>query len=157
MSNELPLRPCVGICLFNEDGHVFIGERLDNPGAWQLPQGGIDDGETPEDAFFREMKEEVGTDKAKILKILDRPLSYRLPPHLMGKLWGGRYGGQEQTWVAARFTGSDDDIDIYAHNPPEFGAWQWAPLDKILGLIVPFKRKTYEEVIEAFREIMITD
>lgn len=158
MSDELPLRPCVGICLFNQDGHVFIGERLDNPGAWQLPQGGIDEGETPEDAFFREMKEEVGTDKAKILKIHDKVLSYHLPPHLMGKLFGGRYGGQAQTWIAGRFTGTDDDIDIYAHNPPEFNAWQWASLDEVLDLIVPFKRKTYEEVIEAFLPLSkITD
>lgn len=150
----LPYRPCVGITLFNADGKVFVGERLDNPGAWQMPQGGIDEGEDIETAFFREMKEEIGTGKADILKIMDRTLSYPLPPHLLGKLWGGRWGGQEQTWVAARFTGTDTDINIYAHNPPEFGRWQWAALDDVLDLIVPFKRNTYREVIAAFRDII---
>ena len=106
MNEQLPYRPCVGITLFNENGHVFVGERLDNPGAWQMPQGGIDQGETTEDAFFREMKEEIGTASAKILKIHDKPLRYDLPPYLLGKLWGGRWGGQEQIWIAARFTGA---------------------------------------------------
>lgn len=151
---KLPYRPCVGITLFNADGNIFVGERLDNPGAWQMPQGGIDDGEDIETAFFREMREEIGTDKAEILKIMDRKLSYALPPHLLGKLWGGRWGGQEQTWVAARFTGADADIDIRAHNPPEFGRWQWVALDEVLNLIVPFKRNTYREVIREFEGLL---
>ncbi len=150
--DDLPYRPCVGIALFNSEGRVFVGERLDNPGAWQFPQGGIDEGESVETAFFREMKEEVGTDKANILRIHDKKLRYRLPPHLKGRLWNGKWGGQEQTWVAARFTGTNADIDIFAHNPPEFKAWQWIHPRKVLDLIVPFKRHTYEEVLEAFRE-----
>lgn len=152
MQTELPYRPCVGITLFNENGHVFVGERLDNPGAWQMPQGGIDQGETAEDAFFREMQEEIGTASAEILKIHDEPLRYDLPPHLLGRLWGGKWCGQEQIWIAARFTGKDSDIDIYAHNPPEFKAWQWVSLDGVLDLIVPFKRDTYLKVISAFAE-----
>lgn len=147
----LPYRPCVGITLFNPNGHVFVGERLDNPGAWQMPQGGIDEGESIEDAFFREMNEEIGTDQADILHIMDQPLRYDLPPHLMGRLWNGKYRGQEQTWVAARFTGNDADINIHAHRLPEFGAWQWIALDNILDLIVPFKRETYKTVIDAFK------
>lgn len=152
--SSLPYRPCVGIALFNAEGKVFVGERLDNPGAWQMPQGGIDDGEDIQTAFFREMKEEIGTDRAKILKIMDRTLSYALPPHLLGKLWGGRWGGQEQTWIAARFTGTDTDINIYAHNPPEFGRWQWVALNEVLNLIVPFKRNTYREVIREFQGLL---
>jgi putative (di)nucleoside polyphosphate hydrolase len=150
---ELPYRPCVGITLFNAAGQVFVGERLDNPGAWQMPQGGIDDGETVEQAFFREMREEIGTDRATILKIHDRPLRYKLPPRLIGRLWGGKWGGQEQTWVAARYTGTDADINICAHNPPEFKAWQWVGLDRVLDLVVPFKRETYREVITAFKNL----
>lgn len=150
MSAELPYRPCVGIALFNDEGKVFVGERIDTPGAWQMPQGGIDDGEDLHAAFFREMREEIGTDKATILKIHDKPLRYKLPPRLQGRLWNGKWGGQEQTWIAAQFNGTDDDIDIAAHDPAEFGAWQWVPLGSILDLIVPFKRDTYREVIAAF-------
>lgn len=154
MSTELPYRPCVGIALFNDDNHVFVGERIDNPGAWQMPQGGIDEGETVEDAFFREMEEEIGSTLAEIIRVHDTPLRYELPPHLLGKLWNGQYGGQEQIWVAARFMGLDSDINIHAHRQPEFQAWQWAPLDQILDLIVPFKRNTYAEVITAFKDIV---
>lgn len=154
MSTELPYRPCVGIALFNDDNHVFVGERIDNPGAWQMPQGGIDEGETVEDAFFREMEEEIGSTLAEIIRVHDTPLRYELPPHLLGKLWNGQFGGQEQIWVAARFMGLDSDINIHAHRQPEFQAWQWAPLDQILDLIVPFKRNTYAEVITAFKDII---
>ncbi|HIF26696.1 MAG TPA: RNA pyrophosphohydrolase [Micavibrio sp.] len=154
MSTELPYRPCVGIALFNDDNHVFVGERIDNPGAWQMPQGGIDEGETVEDAFFREMEEEIGSTLAEIIRVHDTPLRYELPPHLLGKLWNGQFGGQEQIWVAARFMGLDSDINIHAHRQPEFQAWQWAPLDQILDLIVPFKRNTYAEVITAFKDIV---
>ena len=146
----LPFRPCVGICLFNPQNKVFVGERIDTPGSWQMPQGGIDPGENLEQAFYREMREELGTDDADILKIMDRPLRYELPRHLIRKLWNGRYGGQEQTWIAARFMGEDSDIKIFAHNPPEFQKWQWVSFNDILDLIVPFKRDTYVEVIREF-------
>ncbi len=149
--DNLPYRPCVGICLFNKSAQVFIGERLDQPGAWQLPQGGIDRGETWEDATFREMKEEVGTNEAKILGRLEEPLRYDLPDHLLGKLWSGKYRGQEQIWVAALFTGEDMDIDITAHTFPEFRAWKWAPLQSIVDIMVPFKRPTYEKIANAFQ------
>lgn len=157
MSAELPFRPCVGIALFNDKGKVFVGERIDSPGAWQMPQGGIDPGEDIETAFFREMMEEIGTDQAKILRVMDKPLRYRLPPRLLGQLWGGQYGGQEQHWVAARFTGTDADIAIDAHDPAEFRRWQWISLGAILDLIVPFKRDTYQEVIRAFGEFSHSD
>lgn len=159
MSDDLPYRPCVGIALFNEDNRVFVGERIDTPGAWQMPQGGIDPGETPEEAFYRELAEEIGTQKAEILHIHEQKLRYDLPPHLMGKgpgsrlLWDGKYRGQEQTWIAARFTGSNEDIDIEAHGEPEFMAWQWIEIGDVLDLIVPFKRDIYRQVIEAFSDI----
>lgn len=154
MKRDLPYRPCVGIALFNADRKIFVGERIDNPGAWQMPQGGIDDGEDVRDAFYREMREEIGTDKAEIIKIMDRKLRYALPSHLLGKLWGGRWGGQEQTWIAARFTGTDSDINIGAHNPPEFQRWQWVTPDDALKLIVPFKRGTYREVMDEFIHLL---
>lgn len=151
--DHLPYRPCVGIVLFNPDQKVFVGERIDTPGSWQMPQGGIDPGEQAEHAFFREMREEIGTDKAEILKVMERPLRYELPSPLQQKLWDGQYRGQEQTWIAARFLGTDLDIAIDAHNPPEFQQWKWVGLDHIVDLIVPFKRETYRQVIETFREI----
>ena len=157
--SNLPFRPCVGIALFNDEGKVFVGERIDTPGAWQMPQGGIDAGEDIKVAFYREMVEEIGTDKADILRIMDHPLRYTLPPHLLGKLWNGQYGGQEQIWVAARFTGAESDIVIHTgHNgaDPEFKAWKWVSFDEILDLIVPFKRDTYREVIAAFADIANT-
>lgn len=151
--DHLPYRPCVGITLFNADGKVFVGERLDSPGAWQMPQGGIDPGEDSKTAFFREMREEIGTDQADILRVHEEILRYELPPRLRGKLWGGKYRGQEQLWIAARFRGTDADISIQAHNPPEFGRWQWVALNEVQNLIVPFKRDTYAKVIAAFGDL----
>lgn len=144
---DLPYRPCVGIALFNAQGHVFVGERIDMPDAWQMPQGGIDEGEDIHQAALRELREEIGTDKVEIVKIIAEKLRYDLPDGLQKKLWSGRYRGQEQTWIVAKFTGSDEDIDIASHKPAEFQRWQWVPLEKTLDLIVPFKRETYKQVI----------
>ncbi len=149
--DHLPYRPCVGITLFNRDHKVFVGERIDTPGSWQMPQGGIDPGEEIEDAFFREMKEEIGSHDATILKIMSKPLRYDLPPHLQKTLWNGQFRGQEQTWVAGTFTGEDSDININAHTPAEFQRWQWISFEDVLDLIVPFKRDTYRSVIEEFK------
>jgi len=143
-------RPCVGIALFNQDGKVFVGERIDTPGAWQMPQGGIDEGEDLNIAAYRELKEEIGTDKANILKILEEKIRYDLPPERQKEFWGGKYLGQEQTWIAMRFSGNDNDIALDSDDNPEFSQWQWVDLKDTLDLIVPFKRKTYEKVIQAF-------
>lgn len=153
-NEPLPLRPCVGITLFNQDGKVFVGERVEHEGAWQMPQGGIDKGETVEDAFFRELLEETGIENfhVEILKVHHRQLDYTLPPHLMGRLWNGKWGGQTQTWVAGRFSGDNSEIDVYHHHFPEFNKWQWITLDEMLDMIIHFKRNTYEEVVESFRE-----
>lgn len=150
---NLPYRPCVGIALFNKKGLVFVGERIDSRGAWQMPQGGIDDGEDIITAAFRELKEEIGTDKADIIKIADQKICYDVPIELSTKHWGGKYRGQEQSWVAMRFTGQDSDIRLDAHQPQEFDKWQWVPLTETVHLIVPFKRETYAKVIELFKNI----
>lgn len=151
--NALPYRPCAGIALFNEKNEVFVGERIDNPGAWQMPQGGIDPGEDIKTAAFRELKEEVGTDKAEIIKIAPRTICYDLPDHLLAKFWNSSYRGQEQTWVAMRFTGQDSDINLNSFDPPEFLDWQWLSIHDTLDVIVPFKRDVYKQVIEIFSDI----
>jgi putative (di)nucleoside polyphosphate hydrolase len=146
-------RACVGVALFNKDGRVFVGERIDTPGAWQMPQGGLNDGETVEQAAFRELYEEIGTNKAEILKIAPKKLRYELPAKTAQDLWKGRYIGQEQSWVAARFLGQDAEIDIRKDATPEFSNWQWVALEDTIKLIVPFKQDVYREVIAMFRDL----
>jgi len=142
-------RKGVGIMLLNSTRQVFVAQRLDTPGAWQMPQGGIDDGEAPMAAALRELEEEIGTRQAVILGESKGWLRYDLPEHLSGRLWGGAYRGQMQKWFAARFTGRDKDIDL-ATAHPEFDAWKWVDASEITRLIVPFKRAIYESVLEEF-------
>jgi putative (di)nucleoside polyphosphate hydrolase len=154
MTHKLPYRPCVGLCLFNQDGLVFVGERLDSPGAWQMPQGGIDPGENVETAALRELKEEVGTDNAQIIRIHQEHFFYDIPQDVLDRIpWGKEFGGQEQTWVALRFMGKDDEINLEAHTHPEFSRYQWLPLREVPNMIVPFKIETYQQVAEAFKDI----
>ena len=153
MSSDLPYRPCVGIMLFNRDGKVFVGKRIDQTvEGWQMPQGGIDKGETPRQAALRELEEEVGTAKAELIEEMDDWVTYDLPEHLVGVAFKGKYKGQRQKWFALRFTGQDSDIDLTAHEP-EFAAFQWVSLDSLPDLIVPFKREIYKQVIAAFRPL----
>lgn len=143
-----PYRPCVGIMLINATGRIFVGNRNDVDGDhWQMPQGGIDDGETPEQAAWRELAEEVGTDKAILLGESREWLRYDLPGELSRRVWHGRYRGQTQRWFAFRFTGDDLDIDLEAHHA-EFEAWRWAELAELVELTIGFKRDVYRRVVD---------
>ena len=143
-------RANVGIMLVNAGGGVFVGRRRDMPDAWQMPQGGIDRGETVRAAAARELAEEAGTDKAEPVAETPGWLTYDLPGNLARRLWGGRYRGQAQKWVLMRFTGTDADIDLFRHRPPEFDAWRWVPAPELPAGVVAFKRPVYERVLAAF-------
>ena len=152
----LPYRPCAGVVLINPAGLVFAGQRIDNPTpAWQMPQGGIDKGETPREAALRELVEETGVmpDLVDVLAESADWLTYDLPPELLGKVWKGRYGGQKQKWFAMRFLGEDAAVRI-ATAHPEFDRWQWMRAVDVVESIVPFKRDVYARVLGEFREIL---
>lgn len=149
---KLPYRPCVGVMVINRDGLIWSGRRLDNPDeAWQMPQGGIDKGEVPQDAALRELEEEtsIPAGKVKILAEMEEWVPYDLPHDLVPKLWKGRYRGQTQKWFAMRFDGSDDLIDIET-GIPEFSHWAWMSHSDLIKKIVPFKQHIYEQVFSEF-------
>ena len=159
MSNkELGYRPCVGVMLVNSEGKAFVGKRIDNREGdwWQMPQGGVDEGEELEKALLREVGEEVGArpEHLEIVARLPEDLVYDLPPELQGKLWGGRYRGQRQSWFLVRFTGADSDIDLDAHHDPEFCEWRWVDPELLPELIVPFKREVYQAIVAGFRDLI---
>ncbi len=146
-------RPCAGIMLLNRDGRVFVAQRIDTPeDAWQMPQGGIDPGESPRDAAFRELREELGTAKAEFIAESARWLTYDWPDALADGLWHGRFRGQRLKWFALRFTGDDRDINLETAHP-EFRAWKWVAIDEPPGLIIAFKRAIYQEVVAEFRHL----
>jgi len=153
MTQDLPYRPCVGVMLVNREGLVFAGQRIDSPSpAWQMPQGGIDDGEKPKEAAYRELWEETGVTKDLVEQVAKTHgwVTYDLPPELLGKVWGGRYRGQRQKWFLFRFLGTDDQIRIDTDHP-EFSRWAWVDVDEMIAGIVPFKRAVYENVVRSFR------
>ena len=153
---DRPYRPCVGIMLINQQGDIFGGQRLDNRAeAWQMPQGGIDEGEDVETACFREMREEIGTNKADILRLHPDWLNYDIPRPLADNLWSGAYRGQTQKWVALRFTGEDTDINIQTKDP-EFISWQWLSPDELIQRAVPFKRDVYTNLMAEFKDLLIS-
>jgi len=153
-----PYRKGVGIVLFNPSGRVWIGKRIIKPGQeienyWQLPQGGIDDGENPEKAVFRELEEETGTTKARIIRPARDWFRYDLPAELQGHVWGGKYRGQKQQWFALKYGGDDTDFNLNRHSEPEFSEWCWTDFHRLPELIVPFKIKMYTEIINEFSDI----
>ncbi|WP_428537879.1 RNA pyrophosphohydrolase [Rhodopila sp.] len=153
---DLPYRPNVGAVLFNQDGLVFVARRADMPnaegpaGGWQLPQGGIDEGEHPRTAVLRELEEEIGTRKAEVIAEHPDWLTYDLPPDLLGIAWRGRYRGQRQRWFAMRFTGQDSDIRLDLDPHPEFDDWRWVKLSALPSLAVPFKLTIYQVLTQSF-------
>ncbi|UYV39604.1 RNA pyrophosphohydrolase [Rhodobacteraceae bacterium D3-12] len=149
----LPYRRNVGVMLVNADGHVFVGQRIDNDqAAWQMPQGGIDAGETPRDAALRELLEETGVSPALVTVETETKgwLSYDLPHDVVPNIWKGRFRGQEQKWFLLRFQGRDSDVNI-ATDHPEFSEWRWLAPDALIENIVPFKRAVYEAVLNEFK------
>jgi putative (di)nucleoside polyphosphate hydrolase len=161
MSNkmdDLPYRPCAGIMLANTEGKIFVGQRIDKApdiDAWQMPQGGIDDGEDPEQAALRELVEETGIspDVVDVIARSREEYFYDLPEELLGKIWKGRFRGQRQWWFLMRFKGVDSDINIETEHP-EFSRWQWVMPDRLPVLIVPFKRRLYESLVTEFGELI---
>jgi putative (di)nucleoside polyphosphate hydrolase len=153
---HLPYRPCAGVMLVNDEGLVFVGQRSDSSSeAWQMPQGGIDKGETADQAALRELGEEAGV-SADLVEIMAQSATehfYDLPADLIGRMWGGKYRGQRQYWYLVRFLGTDSDINI-ATEHQEFRAWRWADLDTLPDLIVPFKRDLYAALVAEFGAIL---
>lgn len=153
---SLPYRPCVGVMLLNPDGLIFAGQRRDSDSpAWQMPQGGIDAGETPVMSALRELGEETGIGPDLVVLLAEAPdwISYDLPPELVGRVWKGRFRGQRQRWFALRYLGRDDQIDI-ATEHPEFSRWRWIGADEMLAAIVPFKHDVYRQVVAAFAPLL---
>ena len=145
----------VGVVLFNERGLVLMGKRIDNAAeAWQFPQGGIDHGESAREAVAREAEEEIGTRNFRIVAESGGWLSYRLPPELQSRLWGGRFVGQKQRWYLARFLGHDGEIRLDAHGKPEFSRWGWFGLGEAEERIVPFKREMYRALVSEFAPLL---
>lgn len=158
MTPDIPkgYRPNVGLMLIGPERRVFVGRRLNQPDAWQMPQGGIDEGETAVEAACRELREEVGTARALVLRESRDWLTYDVPESLQPPHWKGRWRGQAQKWFALAFTGSDGDIDLAAHDQ-EFDAWRWASADDLLESIVAWKRPTYEAVLKEFEDLLLPD
>ena len=147
-------RKCVGIMILNDNNEILVGRRLDHPsGFWQMPQGGIDDNENPEEAVWREMMEEIGTNNAELIKMSSQWINYKIPQDTLDQLpWGKKYVGQTQKWFVFRFTGQESDINVETENP-EFSEWKWAKLNSLVDNIVPFKRDVYKKILEEFKDI----
>jgi putative (di)nucleoside polyphosphate hydrolase len=160
---ELPYRPCAGMAVLNQNGLIFIGRRvegpehIDNIHVWQMPQGGIDEGEDPYPAALRELHEETNIRSVEKLGEIKDWLYYDIPRDIVGRAWKGRYRGQKQKWYVFRFMGNESEIDI-AHpaggHEPEFVEWRWELMENLPNLVVPFKRKVYEQVVREFRKFV---
>ena len=151
---NLPLRNGVGIVVLNNKNEVFVAKRIDNPkNFWQMPQGGVDDGEDFLTAAYRELEEETSIKNVKLIKEIDGTMTYELPDHLLGIIWKGRYKGQKQKWFLMRYLGDDKDINIKTKKP-EFLEWKWISLDMITDVAVDFKSHVYKEIKDKVKEII---
>ena len=150
-------RRCVGMMILNNNNEILVGKRLDHPsGHWQMPQGGIDENENPEEAVWREMQEEIGTDNATMIKQSEQWINYKIPAETLANLpWGNIYVGQRQKWFVFRFNGNDSEINVGTENP-EFSEWKWSQHNLLVENIVPFKRNTYKKILEEFRDLFKT-
>ena len=151
---RLPLRSGVGIVLLNKENKVFVAKRIDNPkNFWQMPQGGVDDGEDYLSAAFRELEEETSVKNVKLIKEIEGTTSYELPDNLLGIIWKGKYKGQKQKWFLMRYIGKDEDININTKKP-EFLEWKWIDLETITEVVVDFKLHVYKKIKEKVKEII---
>ena len=149
---DLSYRPCVGVMMLNTDNQVFVAKRIDTVAeAWQMPQGGIDEGEDPEETALRELKEEIGTNNVEVITESSAWLTYDLPDELIGKVWKGKYRGQTMKWFLMRFLGDDNEIDLETAHP-EFHDWKWLPPENLPDMIVPFKKQLYTDILAEFRD-----
>ena len=152
--SELPLRSGVGIIVLNKDNKVFVAKRIDNPkNFWQMPQGGVDEGENFLNAAYRELEEETSIKNVELIKELDGMITYELPDRLLGIIWKGKYRGQKQKWFLMKFTGEEQEINIKTKNP-EFLDWKWIELDQITKVVVDFKLHVYKELKEKIKRII---
>ena len=147
-------RKCVGMMIINHSKNILVGKRIEHPsGFWQMPQGGIDNNENPEEAVWREMMEEIGTNKAKLIKVSNQWINYDIPVKTLKTLkWGRKYIGQTQKWFAFLFLGEDNDINVGTENP-EFSEWKWTKINLIVDEIVPFKRDVYSTILKEFKDL----
>ena len=152
--SDLPLRIGVGIVVLNKDNKVFVAKRIDNPkNFWQMPQGGVDEGEDFLKAAYRELEEETSIKSVKLIKELDGTITYELPNHLLGIIWKGKYKGQKQKWFLMKFIGEENEINIKTKNP-EFLEWKWIELEKITEIVVDFKLHVYTKLKEKVKKII---
>ena len=151
---KLPLRNGVGIVVLNKENKVFVAKRIDNPkNFWQMPQGGVDEGEKIFNAALRELEEETGMKNVELIKEIDGTMTYELPKHLLGIIWKGKYKGQKQKWFLMRYLGRDEEINIKT-DKPEFLEWKWVDIDKITEIVVDFKLNVYKELKEKVKKII---
>ena len=151
---KLPLRNGVGIVVLNKENKVFVAKRIDNPkNFWQMPQGGVDEGEKIFNAALRELEEETGMKNVELIKEIEGTMTYELPKHLLGIIWKGKYKGQKQKWFLMRYLGRDEEINIKT-DKPEFLEWKWVDIDKITEIVVDFKLNVYKELKEKIKKIV---
>ena len=151
---NLPLRSGVGIIVLNKNNKIFVAKRIDNPKSfWQMPQGGVNEGEGFLAAAYRELEEETSIKNVEVIKELGGTITYELPKHLLGVIWKGKYRGQKQKWFLMRFLGNDEDINLKTKNP-EFLEWKWISLDMITEVVVNFKLHVYKELKEKIKKIL---